>query len=423
MSDPWEPLRLEFGGEEGGLRVVRQTPPAGAASCSITYVGPAGWGFDPAGREGTARLVNQLLTSAAGRYGRVELARVLDRAGATLTHQSAPESGEVTIWGPASEWARLLALLSEVVLRPRFDPDDLSRARRQMRERQLRENGQPAYRVEREFLRALFPRGHPYAQTGFGTSASTDRISRTDLIRFHRSHYSSGEAAVVATAPARLATIERAVRSAFRGFPTVHPPALSFPRLSSPKATEREIVLPGRSQVEVRIGGRSIGRTARQFPAAFLANEILGGRPMLSRLFQRVREGRGLAYHTSSGLESMRFGGYWFAQAGTGAERWREVVPLLREEARRLERSRVPSTELDTIRESAIGEIPLALESTAEAHELAVDVAYHRLPADYWVRWPEILRAVRPTDVREAAAAALDAATAVMIVAGPIRTR
>ncbi len=423
MGDPMKPLRLEYEGEADDLRLVCQSPPAGAASCSITYIGPAGWGFDPPGREGTARLVNQLMTSAAGPYNRVELARVLDRAGAMLSHQSAPESGEITIWGPAGEWTRLLTLLSHVVLRPRFESADLARARRQIRERQLRESGQPAHRVELEFLRALFPRGHPYEKTGFGTPATTERITRSDLLRFHREHYSSGEAALVVTAPASLPVIGREARRVFRDFPTAHPPALSFPRARAPSRKARVVALPGRTQVEIRVGGRSIERTAPNYPATYLANEILGGRPLLSRLFQRVRERRGLAYHASSELEAMRFGGYWFAQAGTGPDRWRRVVPLLKDEARRLERSPVPAGELTTIRESAIGEIPLALEATAEAHDLAVDVAYHRLPGDYWARWPEVLRSVRPSEVQEAASSALDAASAVTIIAGPTRAR
>lgn len=420
MSDPLQPLRLQFGGSDEGLRVVRQSPPAGAASCSVTYVGPAGWGFDARGREGTARLVNQLVTSGAGPYDRVELARLLDRAGATISHQCAPESGEVTIWGPANEWRRLLRLLAEVILRPRFDLTDVSRARRQIRERQLREASLPANRVEHELLRSIFPSGHPYAGTGYGTSRSIAQISRLDLVQFHHAHYSSGDAVVVLTVPAALSDVEREVRKRFRGFRTEHPPRLELPRPRDFTPIRRTVAMPGRSQVEVRLGGRSIPRTDPKYPAAYLANEVLGGRPLLSRLFQRVRERHGLAYHASSELEAMRFGGYWVAEAGTGPTRSRSVVALLREEIRRLDRVLVSSEELKTIRESAIGEIPLALESTAEAHELAVDVAYHRLPEDYWVQWPEVLRSIRPEDVRNAASIAMDGGKAVTILAGPV---
>lgn len=421
MAEATDPLSVEYGAELDGLRLVRQSPPAGAASFSATYVGPAGWGFDRPGEEGTARLVNQLVTSAAGRYNRVELARLLDRAGATLSRQCAPESAEVTIWGPAAEWERLLGVLAEVVLRPRFDPGDVARVRRQMLERQLRELTQPATRAERELLHSVFPEGHPYRATGVGTRRSVSRLGRSDLVTFHRDHYTSGDATLVLTVPARRSAVERAARRLFHRFERTSAPTLALPRTPSRPPRRSVVNLPGRSQVEVRIGGSSIARSAPEYPAAVLANEILGGRPLLSRLFQRVREKGGLAYHASSDIEAMRFGGYWVAQAGTGTDRWRKVVPMLSEEVQRIQSAVVSPVELDTIRESVIGEIPLALESTAEAHELAVDVAYHRLPGDYWIRWADVLREVRPQEVREAAAVALDMRHSVTVLAGPVR--
>lgn len=423
MTDPTEALRIEYGAELDGLRVVRQAPPPGAASFSATYVGPAGWGFDPPGREGVARLVNLIVTSAAGRFDRVALARRLDRAGATLSAQCSPESAEVTVWGPIADWEPLLALLSDVVLRPRFDPSDLARARRQLLEHQLREMAQPAHRAELEMLRAVFPRNHPYRESGLGGPKSIARIARADLVRFHRAHYTSGDATLVVTAPARLGEVERAARRLFARFAESRAPALSLPPTSTTRSGERKIDLPGRAQVEVRIGGPSIARSAPEYPAAYLANQVLGGRPMLSRLFQRVREEGGLAYHASSALEAMRFGGYWVAQAGTGPDRWPTVRKMLTEELERLRREEVPSDALDRIRESAIGEIPLALESTSEAHELAVDLAYHRLPEDYWVRWPGRLRSVTPRELRESVRVALDGRSAVTVLAGPLAAR
>jgi len=118
----------------------------------------------------------------------------------------------------------------------------------------------------------------------------------------------------------------------------------------------------------------------------------------------------------------MRLGGYWVAEAGTGADRWRKVVPMLEEEIDRLSSDRVRPGELEATRRSVIGEIPLALESTSDAHELAVDVAYHRLPGDFWLTWPDRLRSVQPKDIRDAAAVAFDRRSSVTVVSGPVRS-
>ncbi|MGC2360427.1 MAG: pitrilysin family protein [Thermoplasmata archaeon] len=413
-----DPLRLEYGAGVDGLRLVRQPPPAGAASFSASYVGPAGWGFDPPGEEGVARLVNQLCISAAGRRNRVALARWLDLAGATLSRHADPEAATVTIWGPAQDWEALLDILADVVRRPRFDEEDIVRVRRQTLERQLREMTQPGSRADRELLRTVFPEGHPYRSTGLGDRRSIARLTRPRLQRFHREHYTSGGAVIVVTGPAGLSAAERAVRQRFGSFPIRRGPRLRLPNMSRESPQHRSISLPGRSQVEVRVGGPSIALGSPEYAAAYLANEVLGGRPLLARLFQRVRERSGLAYHASSHLDSMRMGGIWTARAGTGVDRWRKVVPMLEEEVARLRRVRIPLRELNSVRESAIGEIPLELESTSEAHALAVEAAYHELPSDYWLTWPELLRAVSPEEVRQAAGTAFDENRSVTVIAG-----
>lgn len=76
---------------------------------------------------------------------------------------------------------------------------------------------------------------------------------------------------------------------------------------------------------------------------------------------------------------------------------------------------------MNLVRESAIGGLVLSLESTAEAHELAVEAAYHHLPSDHWIRWASALRAVKPRDVLAAAEEVLGGSGEAAVVAGPLR--
>ncbi|MFZ0892209.1 MAG: pitrilysin family protein [Thermoplasmata archaeon] len=419
MTNAADPLAIERGEPVNGIELVRQPSPPGTASFSATFVAPAGWSYDPSTAGGSSVLTSALMTSAAGPYDRVQLARVLDRYGATLQHDAAAESAEISIWGPALEWERLLAILAEVVLRPRFEPNDLERVRRQVLERQLRELTQPGHRAERVLLESLFPKGHPYRESGLGDRRSIARMRRADVARFHREHFTSEGALLIVTIPTPLDRLRPVLEKLFHTFDSPAPGGPSIPSVTSASGT-RMVTMADRSQVEVRIGGTSIPRSDPRYLALFLANEVLGGRPLLSRLFQRVRERHGLAYHASSEVEAMRWGGYWVARAGTGKERWKRVIPLMQREIRSLSRKRIPASELNRIRESAIGEIPLALETTSGAHELAVDVAYHHLPEDFYRTWPAQLRALKPRDLEDAARAGLDGSHAVTVLAGPV---
>lgn len=418
--DSSDPLVTERDEGLDGLGFSRQPPPAGAASFSATYISLAGTSFDPPGREGAGFLVSQLVTSGAGRLNRIKLARELDRLGATLQAHADSESAEVTVWGPAAAWERLLDLLADAVLRPRFEESDIARVRRQTIERQLREATQPASRAELELFRAVFPPGHPYRLSGIGTRRTLERLRREDLRRFHREHFTREGAAVVVTSPKPKSAVERAVRRRFVGFARDSAPAVPrLPRAPSLKNAPRRVTMEGRSQVEVRIGGPSIARADSDYAALYLVNEVLGGRPLLARLFQQVRERHGLAYHASSDVESMRWGGYWMVQAGTGPERADKVVELLTGEVGRMGSQEVKSGELREIRESAIGAIPLSLETTTGAHQLALDVTYYDLPGDYYRRWPRQLRRVKASEMRSAARRGMDLAAASTVLAGP----
>ncbi|MFZ1023090.1 MAG: pitrilysin family protein [Thermoplasmata archaeon] len=421
MASTSDPLALERGEPINGIELIRQPSPPGTASFSATYVAPAGWSYDPSGAAGAAVLTSALVTSAAGPYDRVELARLLDRYGATLQHDAAAESTEVSIWGPAQEWERLLAIFAEVVMRPRFENEDLDRVRRQILEHQLRELTQPGHRAERVLLETLFPKGHPYRESGLGTRRTISRIGRANVTRFHREHFTSEGALLVVTIPTSLVRLRPVLQKLFKSFDSSPPRRPSLPPVATAPET-RMVAMADRSQVEVRIGGVSLSRADPHYLALFLANEVLGGRPLLSRLFQRVRERHGLAYHASSEVEAMRWGGYWVARAGTGKDRWKRVIRLMQQEIRSLSQAPVSASELNRIRESAIGEIPLALETTSGAHELAVDVAYHHLPDDFYRNWPAQLRALRARDLEEAARIGLDGSHAISVLAGPLGT-
>ncbi|EQD72687.1 hypothetical protein B1B_03619, partial [mine drainage metagenome] len=252
---------------DAGLRRSRGTsPPAGAASASITYVGPAGYGFGSGRRRRDradggpphhlrGRAVRSGRDGARTRPGRRD-PDLPDRAGIGRDHDL----------GPAADWESLLELLSHAVLRPRFDPEDIERVQRQLRESQLRELTQPAHRAERELFRAIFPMGHPYRETGWGSARSVGGINRGRLVRFHSEHYTAEGGVLVATIPAPLKRLERASARWRSHFARARAPSSLRPRPVLGRRVVRQIEMAGRSQTEVHVGGPSIARSREEFP-------------------------------------------------------------------------------------------------------------------------------------------------------------
>jgi zinc protease len=419
VSEPGDPLRMERTALPSGLELVLQRPPASARSFSISYVAPAGWGFEPSESEGLAMVTAKMTVGRPGRRSREGLARRLDRFGATLTSAVAPESAEITLWGPEDAWSPLVEIFADAAIRPHFAQEELSQAKRQLRERQLRQMVQPDFRAERELLANMFPPGHPYGSTGIGTERSAAKISLDGLNRFHRTHYPVRGAVLAVTSNIPLDSIFRSLAGHFESESLGSSPAAPALPVASPSRLRQSITIKGQSQVAIRIGGPSVPRSDPAYPELFLVNEVLGGRPLLSRLFQRIREKHGLAYHASSELEAMRWGGYWEAIAGTDPGTRDRVVELMLAEIVKLTHEPIPQGELDRIRESVLGSMPLELETTASAHELAVDVAYHQLPGDFYRTWPTVLRQLSPRELRDAAERGFDPDRAAVVTAGP----
>jgi zinc protease len=419
MSERTDPLRMERTTLPSGLELVLQAPPASARSFSMSYVAPAGWGFESPEVAGLAMVAAKLIVGRPGKRSREELARILDRLGASLTSTVAPESAELTLWGPQDSWSPLLRIFSDAIFRPHFARDELQRALRQLRERQLRQEVQPDLRAEQEFLASMFPGGHPYHSTGVGTPSSAARISLEAIRRFHQLHYPAEGSVLVVTSRLSPTAAKRALAAHFRADQLHRDPPVPPLPVASARSPRKDVTIKGQSQVAIRIGAPSVARSDPAYPELFLANEVLGGRPLLSRLFQRIREKHGLAYHASSDLEAMRWGGYWEATAGTDPTTRERVVSLMLQEIDRLSSDLIPSTELARIRESTLGTLPLEVDTTASAHELAVEVAYHRLPGDFYRTWPDRLRRLRPRDLRKAAEAGFTSDRAVVVTAGP----
>ncbi|HUJ78526.1 MAG TPA: pitrilysin family protein [Thermoplasmata archaeon] len=417
------PQRVERELLDDGLQVVRQAAPAGAHSVAITYLVPGGWAHDPDGGEGTAFALCRALLLGAGPWDRMQLDRRLDRLGAALTSRCDPESAELTVWGPEERAEELFDVLSTAASAPRLAPDDVDRVLEAQRERQLREVTQPGSRADSELLRALFPARHPYRLTGLGTERTLRRITPDRLRRFHRARYPARGARLVVTTRRPISEWVRRARRRWTEATAAADPAAAPPAPRSPPARPLRIALPGRTQVEIRVGGPSVPRSSPAYDGVYLANEVLGGRSPICRLFQTVRERAGLAYHASSEVHAMRLGGYWLAAVGTGPERVEPTLKLLFDEIDRIAERPIPSAELDRVRESAIGELPLALETTLGAHELAADIAYYDLPDDYLERWPDRLRGLSPARVQAAAVAGLSRATAATVIAGPAGPR
>jgi predicted Zn-dependent peptidase len=227
------------------------------------------------------------------------------------------------------------------------------------------------------FAQALWP-DHPLGRPILGTKASVRSFRAEDLHAFFRSAY--GPASTIVAAAGRLehdevaGLVERHLSGLHRARPSRPGPA-PRPVRRLVTRTKREL-----EQVHLCVGVPSYPHAHPDRYGLYVLNTILGG-SMSSRLFQNVREKRGLVYSISSGVSVYSDAGLLSVYAATGLDRTDEVLRLTVEEMRRLRGEEVPADELRRAKDHLKGSLVLALESTGSrmSHLARQEISFGRL--------------------------------------------
>jgi zinc protease len=246
---------------------------------------------------------------------------------------------------------------------------------------------------------------HPYGRPEDGYTETINRISRRDLVDFHKKFYGPQNMVVVIVgaieAEAAFDTVEKSLGNWKTTATTERPP---FTTIVPPVETKRKhIELPEKSQMDLLIGTLGPGRLSPDYLAASLGNNILGQFGMMGRIGKEVREKAGLAYDASTSLNSWLESGSWEVSAGINPVNLERATDLILRELKRFVNEAVSASELADSQAHYIGRLPLSLESNAGVANAILNVEKFNLGLDYYQRYAERVQAVTPEDVLEVA--------------------
>lgn len=211
-----------------------------------------------------------------------------------------------------------------------------------------------------DFFDGVFWKGDSLALPILGTKGSVESFRRDDLLGFFRTRYGGGNLVLTAAGHLRHDHFVEQVRKSFgllAGASVCEP--VDVPAAMPGKAVLRKEL----EQAHLIVGVPAPSAVSPKRHAAFLLNAVLGG-SMSSRLFQEIREKRGLAYDIGSYLTPYRDAGMFGVYAGTDGVRVREVLGLIREGMERFCAERLTEKELRSAKELLKGNFLLGMEST-----------------------------------------------------------
>jgi len=306
-----------------GLRVVTEAVP-GAASVALGFYIGTGSRDEPTELAGASHFLEHLLFKGTEARGARALAEAVDAVGGDLNAYTAHEHTAFHARLPAAELALGLDVLSEVVWEPALRPADVDSERAVILEELAMEEDTPDDRVLTLLAEALFP-DHPLGREVLGTRASIEAIGRDDVAAFHRRWYRPANVVVAVAGAVEHEEVVEGVRARLRGSDGGEVPERTAPATG---ARPRAVLRRRAEQAHLALGVRGLSREDPDRYALAVANQILGG-GTASRLFQSVREERGLAYSVHSWVDAHVDAGALVAYAGTAVEHLGEVLALL----------------------------------------------------------------------------------------------
>ncbi len=294
-----------------------------------------------------------------------------------------------------------LALLSDLLRRPRFDEGQVELARRQMLEGIRRQNDEPGAIAQRKLRRAIYG-DHPLGR--MPTLESVQAIERQDLLDFHRRYVLPNNLWLAISGDFEPVEMEQLLDRLFADW-SLQPFELQYsPPLTAPLEPVVLVVPKEVPQTTVLLGQRGVTKDHPDLYALRVMNFILGGGGFNSRLMREVRSNRGLAYSVYSFFQvGRRLPGLFVAGCETRTATVDEVVVLMRDEMRRISEEPVSDEELEVARESLINSFVFAFEDPHEVVSQAMRLDFYGYDQDYLQGYRDRLASVTAEEVLAAA--------------------
>ena len=318
-----------------------------------------GSSFEPAERRGISHLLEHMVFKGTPRRTARQIAEEMDAVGGELNAMTDKES--TCFYGHVVDrhLARAVDVLADMVQHARFDAGDLAREQQVVLEEIKMYDDSPGEVVHERFTRTLW-RGANLGDPTIGFAETVSSISREDLLAWRAARYAPTTVFVTAAGNIDHDTVVDLVGEAFAEFAGAAPP----PVPERPRFTPAlDVTVDETEQAYVLLGAPGLGLRDERRYAFSVLDTLLGG-GMSSRLFQSVREERGLAYEISTFQQGYRDAGLFGVSAGCTPERVQECVDVVSDELDRLLHDGAGEAEIERAREHLKGNLTLALEST-----------------------------------------------------------
>lgn len=377
-----------------------------------------GSAYDPQGKEGLTDLLTTMLTKGTEKYDAIQFAEKVETMGSTINAYTGSEAMYVNAWALKDYFEPTFSLMADALLHPAFSEKQLQKEKNRLISSLAQKWDQPSY-LASEIFRSRVLEGTPFGREE--TPETVKRITRDDLIKFHRKYFTKKNIFIVFAGNITLLQAKNAIKKYLAGMEKGRKIS-ALPVKKSTTNTEVYIVDKESSpQTQIRIGYVAPGMKIKNRVAREVANYILGGGGFSSRMMKKIRAIEGLTYGIYSYFTPFAKGGYFVVSTFTKNDTVGKTIKLALEEIKKFREKGATEEELKKAKSYYLGSYALKLETP-------MDFAYRILTAElyglgkkyiYWEK--NEVPALTLRDVNLAARKYFHEKPVVIVCVGPVK--
>lgn len=356
---------------------------------------------DPVGQEGVTNLLTTMLDEGAGNIDGPQFQALSEKIGMELSFNADRDYFSSTLQTLAENSTQAFDMLRLALNEPRFDSPSLERMRQAIVKNLERAKNSPRRIASIAMREALFD-GHPYARPNNGTIDSVTALTREDLAQIHRRLFARDGLVIGVVGAISKEELGAVIDKVFGALPQDSQlNQISEANLEFGSNIQKELDIK-QSIVSMALPG--VKRDDPDFFAAYLANHILGGGTFSSRLYNEVREKRGLAYSVYSHIATYSHAAFTLVGTATDPKRADDAIKIIRAELQQMADKGPSAEELQAAKKYIIGSYAIKnLDTSAKVAGVLVAIQQINLGIDYIDRREDLINSVTLEEVRRIA--------------------
>ena len=351
---------------------------------------------------GIAMLTNSLLADGANGDDADKISNDFESLGAIYAADIGYDSASLQLRSLTESELLNSAIvnLKKVLSAPDFPTDALERRQSQMLIGIKAKQQSPAAIAKDAFMKATY-QSHPYAKPSEGTETSIKAIKRKDIVSFYKKHYTAKNSMIAIVGAVSHELAKQISEDISAGFQDGEK-ASSIRAVENLEEPQSIFIEYPSAQTHILVGQPGMKRGDPDYFSLYVGNHILGGGGMVSRLFEEVREKRGLSYSAYSYFSPMLFKGPFTAGLQTKTDQADEAISVLLENIKNYIEQGPTEEELIAAKKNITGGYPLRIDSNSKILDYVVVIGYYKLPLDYLETFNNNVEAVTIENIKDA---------------------